>query len=51
MTHKVGGWPKEYDYQEPNEVNKYMRKLTKEPTLCFSQATKELCLGATRCVE
>ena len=42
MTHAVGGWPKEYDYQETNEINKYMRKLVKEPQLCFGQATREL---------
>ena len=35
MHHSVGGWPKEYDYQEQNEVNKYMRKLVKEPQMCF----------------
>ena len=51
MTHSVGGWPKEYDYQEQNEVNKYMRKLTKEPAMCFGQATRELVQGATRCIE
>jgi len=51
MTHSVGGWPKEYDYQEQNEVNKYMRKLVKEPQMCFGQATRELVQGATRCIE
>lgn len=51
MHHSVGGWPKEYDHQEANEVNKYMRKLTKEPSLCFGQATRELVGGATRCIE
>ena len=51
MHHSVGGWPKEYDYQEPNEINKYMRKLTKDPAMCFMQATKDLIQGASRCVE
>ena len=51
MHHSVGGWPKEIDYQEANEVNKYMRKLTKDPLMCFGQATRELVQGATRYIE
>lgn len=51
MHHSVGGWPKEFDYQEASEVTKYMRKLTKEPSNMYSQAARELVMGATRCVE
>ena len=46
MKHNVGGWPEGYDYTEPNEVNKYMRKLNKEPALNFIGATKDLIGGA-----
>ena len=42
MKHKVGGWPGAYDYTEPNEVAKYMRRLNKEPQLGFAPATKDL---------
>ena len=49
--HYIGGWPKEYDPHEPNEVNKYMRKLIKEPTFQFTSATKDLVQGAARCIK
>lgn len=51
MHHKVGGWPKGFDFSEPNEVNKYMRRLQKEPSLQFSAATKDLVSGAARCIK
>ena len=50
MKHSVGGWPDGYDYTEPNEVNKYMRKMYKDPVLGFSQATKDLVQNTTRCI-
>lgn len=50
MIHNVGGWPEGYDYTEPNEVSKYMRKLGKDPLLGFAAATKDLVGGATRCI-
>ena len=51
MTHKVGGWPSGYDWTEVNEVNKYMRKLNKDPLLGFAAATKDLVGGASRCIK
>ena len=42
MIHKVGGWPSGYDYTEPQEVAKYMRKLTKDPEKGYAAATKDL---------
>ena len=51
MCHKVGGWPAGYDWTEPAEVNKYMRKLMKEPSFGYAQATKELVGGASRCIK
>ena len=51
MKHNVGGWPEGYDYTEPNEVNKYMRKLNKEPQFAFAPATKDLVNSTTRCIK
>jgi len=51
MQHVVGGWPKEVDHTEVNDVNKYMRKMIKEPTLGYAQATRDLVSGAERCIE
>ena len=51
MKHTVGGWPEGYDYTEPNEVNKYMRKLNKEPSYAFGPATKDLVNSTTRCIK
>ena len=42
MKHSVGGWPEGFDYTEPNEVTKYMRRLNKEPAYAFAPATKDL---------
>ena len=42
MKHSVGGWPAEYDYTEPTDVGKYMRKLNKDPLAGYAQATKDL---------
>ena len=50
MTHSVGGWPAQFDHTEPTEVQKYMRRLLKEPVLGYGAATKDLVSGATRCI-
>jgi len=51
MSHKVGGWPAGIDWQEPAEVNKYMRKLAKEPSYGYVQAAKDLVAGASRSIK
>ena len=51
MSHKVGGWPSAIDWQEATDVNKYMRKMYKDPLLGFSAATKDLVAGATRSIK
>ena len=51
MTHKVGGWPAGFDWSEPTEVNKYMRKLAKDPLLGYAAAAKDLVGSATRCIK
>jgi dynein intermediate chain 2 len=50
MHHLVGGWPDDYDASEPNEVQKYMKKMYRDPTLGFGQATKEMSQGAIKCI-
>jgi dynein intermediate chain 2 len=50
MRHVVGGWPDEYDPTEPNEVTKYMKKMYRDTTLGFGQATKEMTSGAIKCI-
>ena len=50
MKHKEGGWPIEYDPTEPAEVAKYEKKMYRETTLGFSQATKSMTQGATKCI-
>lgn len=50
MKHVVGGWPKEYDPEEPTEVAKYMKKLKKDANLGYLQATKDLSVGAKQCI-
>jgi len=43
MMHKVGGWPIEYDYLESNDQAKYEKRMYRDASLGFSQATKEMC--------
>ena len=50
MKHTVGGWPANIDYTEPAEVQKYMRRLNKEPSLGYAAAARDLVGGATRCI-
>ena len=47
MKHKEGGWPGEIDPTEPADQQKYKKKMYKDATLGFSQATKEMVHGAT----
>ena len=43
MAHKVGGWPGEYDPSEANDQAKYEKRMYRDTTLGFAQATKEMC--------
>ena len=44
----LAGWPEGTNFDEPNEVVKYMRKMNKEPQLGYAQATRELTFGASK---
>lgn len=44
------GWPKDTNYDEPNEVTKYMRRMNKEPQLGYAPAAKDLTTGATKSI-
>jgi dynein intermediate chain 2 len=51
MSHVLGGWPSEVqDPSEPNDQAKYMKKMYRDTTLGFSQATKEMTQGAIKCI-
>ena len=50
MKHKEGGWPDNIDPTEPTERAKYYKKMTRDPNLGYAQATKEMTLGATKCI-
>ena len=47
---QIIGWPREIDHTEPTDVQKYLKKMYRETNLGFSQATKEMCLGATKSI-
>ena len=42
MRHKEGGWPSEIDPEEPDQQQKYFKKLYKDATLGFGGATKRM---------
>ena len=44
------GWPKEYDYTESGDVQKYLKKLYRDPAYGFATATKDLVAGAQKCI-
>lgn len=48
MFHKEGGWPSSYDPTEPQDTNKYKKKIEKEPT--FATAVKELSGHIEKCI-
>ena len=50
MKHKEGGWPEEIDPTEPGDQAKYAKKMYRDATYGFAQATKEMVQGATKCI-
>ena len=50
MKHKEGGWPIEIDPEEEADQAKYAKKMYRDVTLGFAQATKEMVDGATKCI-
>ena len=50
MKHKEGGWPIEIDPTEPADQAKYAKKMYRDATLGFAQATKDMVGGATKCI-
>ena len=50
LTFSNIGWPREIDHTEPADVQKYLKKMYRETNLGFAQATKEMCLGATKSI-
>lgn len=46
MKHIVGGWPKDIDYTETADQQKYIKKLIRDPAQGYAQSTKDLVVGA-----
>jgi dynein intermediate chain 2 len=51
MNHKVGGWPREYDPEEPAEVAKYQKKLLRDPILQYANATRDLVQNSEKSIK
>jgi dynein intermediate chain 2 len=50
MKHKEGGWPQDVDPTEQADIARYNKKMYRDATLGFSQATKEMVHDATKCI-
>jgi dynein intermediate chain 2 len=48
MSHREGGWPGGVDPTEPQDTNKYKKKIEKDPS--FAIAVKELCQHVEKCI-
>lgn len=48
MKHVVGGWPKETDPEEANDVAKYYKKMSRDPNLGYTTATRDLVSNSTK---
>lgn len=51
MKHLVGGWPTEFRPDEPNEVQKYMKKMYRDNTYGFASATKDMSERAIKIIK
>lgn len=51
MKHTVGGWPREYDPEEPLEVAKYQKKLLRDPLLSYASATRDLVQNSEKSIK
>ena len=47
MMHREGGWPSEIDASEPEQQAKYFKKMYKDTTLGFGNATKVMTRDAS----
>lgn len=48
MRHREGGWPQEIDPTEPGDQAKYAKKMYRDASYGFAQATKEMVQNATK---
>lgn len=51
MKHVQGGWPKDTNFDEQNEVTKYYRRMNKEPQLGYASAARDLTSSAAMCIK
>jgi len=47
MKHSEGGWPQDIDREEVNDVNRYRKKMFKDPGYSFTPAVQTMCKKIT----
>jgi dynein intermediate chain 2, axonemal len=45
------GWPKETDPDEPNDVAKYYKKMSRDPQLGYATAARDLCANSEKYIK
>ena len=45
------GWPKETDPDEPNDVAKYYKKMSRDPQLGYATAASDLCANSEKYIK
>ena len=50
MSHKQGDWPDDMDPTEAADVTRYMKKMNRDATLGFAQATRDMTVKAAECI-
>lgn len=51
MNHMVGGWPTEIDPEDDQHIQRYNKKLNRDPTLGFAAAARDLTRTSERCMK
>ena len=52
IKHTQGGWPKEYDYSDPADVNKYKKRLERErDTNNYSTGVTKTVKDSEQCIQ
>jgi len=51
MSHTVGGWPTEIDPTDDQHIQRYNKKLNRDPTLGFASAARDLTRTSERCMK
>jgi hypothetical protein len=51
MKHIVGGWPNGTDPTEPGDVQKYIKKIMRDPLLGYISATRDLVTNSEKSIK